>query len=274
KNGYTFLYWAKGLELSKRILGFDAELTYIPTENDNIVIAVYEKADGTGEVAKAEFYSGNGQLVATLGEGEKAPVLPEIPGRDATHWENRAGVKLDAGEDVTLAGGGTEIWVAQYDAAVKKVSVTAKDATGAREYAYGERVTLEADIPEGKTFRYWKKTLSDDEEEIVGFNSTTYYFYAWEDCTVEAVCGDALPVYTGNAMKILIDTFGNNSVMAEFIGFGDVTILEKGISLDGTDFAMTSDKMQFTLSDIGSAAAKGYAIIKEGETVYRIEDGE
>ncbi len=268
KDGYEFLYWVKGAATDKKIVSFDAEFDYSPSYGGHILIAVYDRADAA-QTAKVEFYNANGQLVESFTENGTAPEIPGMPGLTASHWQNTDDVELGAGEAFTVTDG-TVIWVAQYAEDESDIVVTAVGANGGGTFNYGDPVTLTANG--SGNLRWWTKTTGD-KTEIVGFGSDTYSFYAWETCTVTAVYGDA-PVYTGNAMKILIDTFDTNSVMAEFLGFGNAKVLEKGIMFGTQKIAMTTDNMQFTVVNNSGYDAKGYAIIEEGGIAYEIIDGE
>ena len=283
KDGYTFLYWAKALEANKKIVSLAAEFNYKPAANEsNILIAVYKKTSASETSDTAEFYNANGQLLYTTAEDSidennvtvedgilTIPALPTMAGYStATHWQlygDEEAVQYGADVD-TVELSGTMIFVASYpEAPTKTVEVNGKSV------AYGTPVTFTADPSKG-ALKWWIKKVNG-VDEIVSIEDT-YSFLAWEDCTVTGVYGEAKPVYTGQKMKIIIDTFDIDGIMAEFIGFENASVVEKGIMYNNKKISMTTDKPQFTVSgDTGTF--KGYAIIKVAENQFKeIIDGE
>ena len=73
--------------------------------------------------------------------------------------------------------------------------------------------------------------------------------------------------------KIIIDIFGDNSIMAEFIGFGK-NVVEKGIMFNDNKIAMTSPGNQFTITADKNGIYKGYAIVKDDGGYTLVTDGE
>ncbi len=283
KDGYTFLYWAKALEANKKIVSLAAEFNYKPAANEsNILIAVYKKTSASETSDTAEFYNANGQLLYTTEEDSidennvtvedgilTIPALPTMAGYStATHWQlygDEEAVQYGADVD-TVELSGTMIFVASYpEAPTKTVEVNGKSV------AYGTPVTFTADPSKG-ALKWWIKEVNG-VDEIVSIEDT-YSFLAWENCTVTGVYGEAKPVYTGQKMKIIIDTFDIDGIMAEFIGFENASVVEKGIMYNNKKISMTTDKPQFTVSgDTGTF--KGYAIIKVAENQFKeIIDGE
>ncbi|MBQ2839844.1 MAG: hypothetical protein IJE70_00680 [Oscillospiraceae bacterium] len=283
KDGYTFLYWAKALEANKKIVSLAAEFNYKPAANEsNILIAVYKKTSASETSDTAEFYNANGQLLYTTAEDSidennvtvedgilTIPALPTMAGYStATHWQlygDEEAVQYGADVD-TVELSGTMIFVASYpEAPTKTVEVNGKSV------AYGTPVTFTADPSKG-ALKWWIKEVNG-VDEIVSIEDT-YSFLAWENCTVTGVYGEAKPVYTGQKMKIIIDTFDIDGIMAEFIGFENASVVEKGIMYNNKKISMTTDKPQFTVSgDTGTF--KGYAIIKVAENQFKeIIDGE
>ncbi|MBE6965495.1 MAG: hypothetical protein E7441_05610 [Ruminococcaceae bacterium] len=278
KNGDAqFLYWAKGLSAYKKIVSYENEFYYTPAGGDNnILIAVYDEADGTSN--KAEFYNANGQLIKLITDetvDKKVPDLPSMAGyNNASSWKQYNGETVaNAGENIEPSG--TMIFVAQYESEKPlNVTVTVEHGNGTATVPYGEVVTCTPDASKGE-LKWWKKEING-VSEIVSIDET-YSFRAWETCTVTAEYDTKKPVYTGSKMKIIIDSFkvGNteNGVMAEFIGFGADTV-EKGIIYNGMKIAMTKPGTQFTVTGELNDTFKGYAIVKNGTTYNLIVDGE
>ncbi len=277
KNGDAqFLYWAKGLSLNKKIVSYENEFYYTPAGGDNnILIAVYDEADGTSN--KAEFYNANGQLIKLITNesvDKAVPPLPSMAGYNtASSWKQYNGdTEVTVGSE--LEPEGTMIFVAQYESEKPiNVTVTVENGNGTATVPYGEEVTCTADASKGQ-LKWWKKEVNG-VSEIVSIDET-YSFLAWENCTVTAEYADEKPAYTGNKMKIIIDTFtaGNEkAVMAEFIGFDDNTV-EKGIMIGTNKIAMTKPGNQFTVTGNVGDTFKGYAIVKDGEEFNLIVDGE
>ncbi|MBQ7119318.1 MAG: Ig-like domain-containing protein [Oscillospiraceae bacterium] len=258
EEGYKFLYWAKGLSTDKKqIVSYNESYSFIPTVENTYLIAVYEAVNGENEVNKAEFYNANGQLIATLTADGKAPALPEMAGYNAAEGWALYGTNdvIAAGDSVEVSG--VKVYVAKFGDA-KTVEVNGN------EVSYGDKVSFTAAPGVGEIFKAWKK------DGVIVSTAETYSFYAWEDCTVEAVYVTEDFTFTGIARKILIDTFAagdETAVMAEFIGFEGA--VEKGIMLGTKRFAMTTDASQFTIvNDEDANEIKGYAIFKDGTIVY------
>ncbi len=251
KAGAKFLYWAKGLSAQKRILiGKTNVLTnYVPdSEYANYLIPVYEN-----EVSGTEFYNANGQL------------LPDATMNDRPYM---AGYGESSGWNKY---GDTNIYVAEYNNKTQPddVDVTVVNGSGTAKVPYGEPVTCKADDTKG-TFQWWEKDVNGTSE-IVSINKE-YSFLAYEDCTVTAVYGTAVTA-PANPAKIIIDTFGENSIMAEFIGITNA--VEKGIMLGTQKIAMTAPGNQFTVTADKNGTYKGYAIVGNVDDGYTlITDGE
>jgi len=252
----AFLYWAKGMETKKRIISFNNIITdYVPAEEGrNYLIAVYE--GDIEDTTTPEYYNLNGQLIA---KANTEPAYPSIPGLGtAEGWEPCGG----------------NIFVAKYASTTRKaVIITAGDncTLDKDAYAYGDLVTCTA-TGEGK-FKCWKKN-----GEIVSVDEA-YSFNVWEDCNVEAVYENY--TYNGSNMNILIDSFtvdaGVTGVMAEFIGFENEDVIEKGIKF--TDSKNNEIKIPMTttanqLAVIADAGKyEGYAILRSGNAYQMITDG-
>jgi len=263
-NGNAFLCWIKGMETkdNKQIISFEKKLTYYPeTTGVNYLIAVYDDYAPT----TAEFYNRNGQLITT----ETQPESVSMAGYGSTTNWNQYGT--------------TNIYVAKYDSE-DPVAVTVTVNGTETTYKYGDEVKCTS---AATNFRYWTKTVNG-VKEIVSTNAE-YVFNAWEDCTVEAVCGGDEISLTNDMRKIILGNYtaGDESViMAEFIGFDDA--VEKGIEITTSTYgsawsyatqriAMTSNKTQFAIAnDSGSAkSVTGYAIVKDGNGGYiEVTDGE
>ncbi|MBR2180760.1 MAG: hypothetical protein IJ949_02595, partial [Oscillospiraceae bacterium] len=214
------------------------------------------------------------KLIKADSEDKAVPALPSMAGYDsALSWKQYNGdAEVTVGSDITPEG--TMIFVAQYESEKPiNVTVTVKGGNGTATVPYGEVVTCTPNTSEGE-LKWWKKEING-VSEIVSIDET-YSFRAWETCTVTAEYADAKPEYTGNKMKIILDTFNAGSekaVMAEFIGFDDNTV-EKGIMLGTTKIAMTKPGNQFTVTGEVDDTFKGYAIVKDGETYNLIVDGQ
>ncbi len=261
-EGYTFLYWAKGLSNAKKLVSTNKSYTYTPAEGNNILVAVYAKNDTN----VAEFYNANKQLVKAIkGESVEAPAYPEMAGyAPATAWVDAAtGEEYAAGATIPVSG--RKIFVAKVGA-VKSVNVNGTD------YDYGELVTLTATEQAGKEFKGWKKDVNGTEEFVS--TSETYTFYAYETCTVEEVWEDSVS-YSGSVAKIVLDTFevdGKTAIMAEFIGMANT--IEKGILFGTRKIPMSGNGSQFSLIADAEGTYKGYAIVNNGDGTYtEIIDG-
>ncbi|MBQ6698076.1 MAG: hypothetical protein IJP38_06960 [Oscillospiraceae bacterium] len=259
----TFLYWVKGLDGgAKRVVSREQSFVYTPAGNVvNYLIAVYEKNGAT--TPKAEFYNANGLLYKTVEEASgTTPELPSMAGYGtAKHWVAKDGTTYAGNAPITVSE--TMMLVAEYDDPTEDITVTTDENCTTnkpgKKYAYGEKVICTPTENGTGTFYAWTKG-----GEIVSTDPEKYEFYAWEDCTVNAVYKEHTPI-TSVARKIIIDVFGNN-VMAEFIGFGDA--VEKGIILDNTKITMTSKKSQFTVELGEATSAKGYAVVKNTDGTY------
>ncbi|MBQ2743832.1 MAG: hypothetical protein IJF32_13665, partial [Oscillospiraceae bacterium] len=271
---YSFLYWARGAVTgnpNKKVLSTEASFSYMPSEGNNILIAVYEEP---GAEKSEAFYNYNGQLLADLNtENGKLPTLPSMAGFEAPakKWvQLGTNAEFDAGADVSGISGG-KVFMAKYDAPISNIEITVNGV--ADTYSYGDTVTCTPSAPEGKVFMYWTKTVGGAQEAEIVSMEENYSFSAWESCTVTAVYGDKVPSLAKAMRKIVIGTFAagsENAIMAEFIGFDDA--LEKGIMLGEQKLAMTTDKTQFTVinDDTGAASVVGYAIVSDGNGGYSI----
>ncbi len=264
KDGYTFLYWAKGASNQKNIITFQNKMAYKPSEGANYVIAVYKK-DGADEgTTRAEFYNANGQFIEVVGADGKAPKYPSMAGFGVAGGWQLYGTDEIYGYDeeiADMAGTANKILVAKYDEEPVKVIVNGE------EYAYGELVRMPA-LDSSKIFKGWKKN-----GELVSADKD-YTFKAWENATVEAVYAESPIAYSGKFMKIILDTFeaGNETaVMAEFFGFEDV--LEKGIMVNGIKIPMRGDTTQFTILADVDGEYIGYAILRDGDGFIEVTDG-
>lgn len=252
-NGYTFRYWAKGLESKdrKRIVSFVNEFTYTPSNENNYLIAVYDKAGTTP--ATTEYYNANGQRIAWK-EGDPMPYMAGYG--EASGWKEAIyGIKEAIyGEPI-------------------KYDITIGDAEPVK-FAWGEPVPCVAEKRDGYVFWGWKKTVNNVDAGIVSTDAN-YTFYAWEDCNITPVYKEAAPVFGGEKRRIILGTFtlgGKNAVMAEFFGFDEA--LERGITISGTDYAMTNKNAdQFTIvDDDNKGNISGYAILADGtKLIYNLK---
>ncbi len=274
---YNFLYWAKGLTTgsNKLTLSTSESFDYMPQDGNNVLIAVYEEANAVEETAT--FYNANGQLLTDIEfAGSTLPALPSMAGytAPATAWVQLGNdAELKAEDPVPETG--DKIFMAKYDDADKKsgISVTvngaSSDSTATGTYAYGKEIICNADTTKAETFMYWTKTVGGTKNapEVVSMDES-YSFYAWEDCEVTAVYGEAKPALAKDVRKIIISSVaaGNeNAIMAEFIGFGNA--LEKGVMVNGRKIAMTTTDNQFTV--VTDDAVTGYAIVSDGNGGYK-----
>ncbi len=272
-EGYTFLYWAKGVTNEKQIIPGETVSIY-PTVGKTYLIAVYEPISGTTG-NKVEFYNYNGQLLTDVKiDDGKMPELPSMTGYGkADHWvhygtDNIYAAEADASAFVT----GTHIFVAQYAPLGENIEVTVKNGSGEGTYKFGDTVKCIATGDGDKVFKWWTKTVNG-KEEVVSLDQT-YTFKAWETCTVTAVYGDKAPTYVGDTMRIIIGSLdvggiSDKAVMAEFVGLDRA--VEKGIMLGTQKIAMSSNDNQFTvindIENISETDIKGYAILANGTLI-------
>jgi len=268
--GYNFLYWKKGVTTKKDVITYKAtDFVYAPTAGENnIVIAVYEKV-GESTANKAEFYNANGQFI-TATDGSFPTEIPSMAGYgDAIGWKC-----YTDGETYELDGSvepsGIMLFVADYEDTLDTVKVNGTDVP------YGTEISFTAAPNEGKVFKCWKRTDKEGNEEIVSIEEN-YKFRAYEDCTIEEVDADSAVVLPANTRKIVLDTFSAGTataLMAEFIGFKNDTIVEKGIMFGNNRIAMKSTGTQFTIIPDETGTYKGYAIIKNADNSFSlITDG-
>lgn len=268
-NGYNFLYWKKGLTDKKDVITYKpTDFVYAPTAGENnYVIAVYEKI-GESTANKAEFYNANGQFIAST-NGTFPTEIPSMAGYgDATRWRC-----YTDGETYGLTGSvtpsGIMLFVADYEDTLDTVKVNGDDVP------YSTEVSFTAAPEEGKVFKCWKRTDKDGNEEIVSIEEN-YKFCAYEDCTIEEVDADSDVVLPANTRKIVLDTFRTGTataLMAEFIGFKNDTVVEKGIMFENNRIAMKSTGTQFTIIPDENGTYKGYAIIETDDGYTLITDG-
>ncbi len=288
-GSYTFLYWVKGLDGgAKKIISRERNFTYSASGTGaNYLIAVYEK-DGATE-GKAEFYNANGQRIQAVEASEEVTTvtIPEIPSiagfNAATQWGCTDGKMYNPGDVVPISG--TMQFVPVYGDQTRgtvsggQTNSATEPTNGATwtssqlSYKYAKEGTFTPIVPEGKKFKAWQKdgqivSLGDDE-------NNTYSFMVWTDCELEALFADKDEeiIYNGPTCKIFVDEFSGNKIMAEFIGFGNDTVVEKGIiltnSTGATEIAMTTTSTQFTVeNNIGAISAAGYAIVKNSDGTF------
>ncbi len=245
-EGYSFLYWTKGLQnyASKRIVSVSETVTFKPEIGGNYLIAVYGKNGDNGQEAK--YYNANGQLL----ENSNTPSMPGY------------------GEFKEWVDCGNNIFMADYEC-VNTYDITIKNDSSFKEKLtrnYGEEVTVTAPARASdgyRVFAYWEKG-EGNATEIVSFDKA-YTFYAFEDCTVNAVYKEYAPLVT-TLRKIILTNIGGSNYMAEFIGFGDA--IEKGIKVGDNKIAMTTNKTQFTIDAEKETDVKGYAVDSEGDVYY------
>lgn len=279
-EGYKFLYWKKGVTTKKDVITYEPTgFVYAPTAGEkNIVIAVYEKI-GEQAANKAEFYNANGQFIEAT-DGSFPEDIPSLVGYgDATGWKCYTDGKTYGLSD-SVTPNGTMLFVADYKDTPDIVDVTVNKGYGDNHTAtVGTKITCNpVTAPEGQVFRYWTKTNVNGKTEIVSIDET-YTFYAYETCTVTANFADVNKYeYNGNIRKIILDTFTTGSataLMAEFIGFKNDNVVEKGIMLDNNRIAMKSTGTQFTIIPDEKGTYMGYAIVKNDDNSFSlITDGE
>ena len=262
KEGYEFLYWAKGLGDKKQIISYSKNLSFRPSEGANYVIAVYVKEGATE--TRAEFYNANGSLIAVVGADGNAPAYPSMAGFGrAGGWQLYGTDEVyGADEEIAdMAGSGNMILVAKYGEEPETVIVNGE------EYKYGETVRMPA-VDSSKIFKGWKRN-----GELVSADKS-YTFKAWENATVEAIYAESTPAFAGKFMKIVIDAFNagdDKAVMAEFIGLEGA--IEKGVKIGNKKISMKSGDKQFSiLADIEGEYI-GYAILRDGDGFIEITDG-
>lgn len=275
KAGYEFLYWAKGIGNTRKVVSENAEYKFKAVSGGTWLTAVYKNKASTD--VSVVFYNGNGEEVSRQlveqGNQITMPALPTLRGHEAsTGWAigNREELYA-AGDDVT-ATGSQMLFVAQFNDPSKSISVKVNGADYGT-YAYGDKVTVTATERENgngdNVFVYWKKG-----DEIVSFDKT-YSFLASDNCELTA-CYNAYRPITDALKKIVISGSGQN-IMAEFIGLGDA--VEKGIIFDENSaenitfsnathkITMTQDGNQLAaVADIGTYI--GYAILADGNVIY------
>ncbi len=282
KEGYTFLYWAKGIGKNRKIVSYDEQISFKAASGGTWLMAVYKDAESSED--SVAFYNANGERLNLTLDGNKLPSLPSMTGYDAaTHWALPGDSKEYApGEEITVSGEMT--FVAQYDKAVNvnveytpsdvEISggfvMTDADGEATTTEAFGNTVTVKARPrnAEGKVFAYWTKN-----GEVVSF-SEEYSFVLTNEATLSAVYADYKPSLTDSFRSIILTNSGKN-VFAEFIGLSDA--IEKGILFGGTSYEtainkspMTTDKNQFVIeNDLDNTpAAMGYAILSDGSVIY------
>lgn len=275
KAGYEFLYWAKGIGNTRKVVSENAEYKFKAVSGGTWLTAVYKNKASTD--VSVVFYNGNGEEVSRQlveqGSQITMPALPTLRGHEAsTGWAigNRKELYA-AGDDVT-ATGSQMLFVAQFNDPSKSISVKVNGADYGT-YAYGDKVTVTATERENgngdNVFVYWKKG-----DEIVSFDKT-YSFLASENCELTA-CYNAYRPITDALKKIVISGSGQN-IMVEFIGLADA--VEKGIIFDENSaenitfsnathkITMTQDGNQLAaVADIGTYI--GYAILADGNVIY------
>jgi len=269
---YTFLYWAKGMTMDKKqVVSKAASFDYLPREGANYLIAVYGEDDAEAD-NKTEFYNANGQLLTDVTvSGGVMPGYPSMAGfGKARAWALRNAdgsyIEYEEGDEAPASG----MFMAVYDDLEKDIKITVNGSS--KYYKYGDAVPCVSDAAD---FMYWTKTVNG-VREIVS-TMPEYTFNAWEDCVVEAVCGDEKISLAKSMRRIILGTYKSGDasiVIAEFIGFDDA--LEKGIMFDAQQIAMSSKNSQFAVTnDTGKAVnVTGYAIIGTSGNLKKITDGE
>lgn len=277
EDGYTFLYWSRGLTsgTNGKIVSFEPTITPKGFVGENsFYIAVYESVSGS-QTPVARFYNMNGELVANLkaeNGSVTAPALPSLPGYGkAMNWSTNGKDSFTANESLTITK--DIVYVAQYGEP-EQYTITVNGVEGT--YLYGDRVRASATERKNGTgfevFNYWTKTVGE-ETEIVSFDND-YTFYAYEDCTLTPVYNAYKPGLAEKFYKIMLKTIttkGENVLMAEFIGFDSASVLEKGVVFGNT----VSDKRLPMMSDATQLAiitdetpTTGYAILSDGTVIY------
>lgn len=272
-TGYTFKYWA----LASRAVTDSEELTFKAASNVCYKAVYIKDNDDTKSVV--EFYNANGDIISgrivNIGDTVEVPALPSLAGYGtATAW-----LRNGVGDDVTgsvIAQHRRMMFVAKYESETPSeevsIAVTNADIDGAAA-KYAEKVSFTAPLRSAsdptKEFNYWTRN-----GVIVSFDRT-YSFYAYEDCTLEAVYKEFVPAATA-LRKIIISNAksvgSDKGYVAEFIGFGS-EVVERGILFgSGTPTVdsytakavMKTDTTQFSAHYDAGFAARAYAIIFEG----------
>ena len=273
KDGYEFLYWAKGIGSKRKAVSDSREYSFRALSGGTWLTAVYKNI--SSEKVSVVFYNGNGEEVerrmVDSGSEIAVPDLPSLRGYEASvGWALDDSQKLYQPGESIAAKGSQMLFVAQFDDPVAgKISVKVNGSDYGK-YAYGEKVSVNATERENgngsKVFVYWKK-----DGEIVSFNKE-YSFLASEDCELEA-CYESYKPMTEELRKIIINSDGNQ-LMAEFIGVDSA--VEKGIIFGGLTFATATHKIAMTQSgnqlsavdDVESDTYIGYAILSDGTVIY------
>lgn len=269
-SGYTFKYWA----LASRAVTDSEELTFKAASNVCYKAVYIKNNDDTKTVV--EFYNANGDIVLSkivnFGDTVEVPALPSLAGYGTAVAWLRNGV----GDEITgsvIAQYRRMMFVAKYASEEPTEDINISVANGnieGKTAKYAEKVMFTAPLRSGSDeFNYWTRN-----GVIVSFNRT-YSFYAYEDCTLEAVYKEFVPA-TNELRKIIISNAknvgGDVAYTAEFIGFGS-EVVERGILFgSGTPTVdsctakavMKTDATQFSAHYDAGFAARAYAIIFEG----------
>jgi len=267
-TGYKFSHWAVGangmVASESREYTFNAgsstRLTaiYVPTAKAETTTVVYYAADGSEE-SRTSVASGS---EITL------PALPQVIGGTSSNWKGTDGKTYAANEKVTVSGS-LAAFVADF--AANTYTVTANGTISNANPAYGEKVTITAaareNITSGNSFNYWQ----NESGEIVSFDRS-YSFYAYRNCEYTAVYKQFEPI-SKTLRKIILNKDGLQ-LMAEFIGFDNTSVVERGI-LFGTNLSnfsakavMKTDAKQFAVYNDTGATATAYAVLSDGTVVY------
>ncbi len=147
-EGYTFLYWAKGIGENKRFVSSSKEYTFKPTAGRNVLTAIYRKADS--EKTVVVFYNGNGEEVSrrlyNAGDEITVPETPAMAGfGDSSAW-TLSGKNVDyVKDDKVKAEGSTMSFVAKYGDVIN-VTVTTNGTASDANPKYGDDVTVTATL--------------------------------------------------------------------------------------------------------------------------------
>ena len=272
KEGYDFLYWAKGIGANRKAVSEDAEYTFKATSGGTWLTAVYK--DKASNQIPVVFYNGNGEEVGRrlvdAGSEIAMPSLPSLRGHEPSiGWALGNANALYQPDDTVIASGSRMLFVAQFNDPAADTITVKVNGKEYDKFAYGEKVTVTATERENgsgaKVFVYWKK-----DGEIVSFDKT-YSFLADADCELEA-CYESYKPITEALRKIIIKADGQN-LIAEFIGID--TAVEKGIIFGGENFGEATHKIAMKqsgnhLSAINDDSLEyiGYAILSDGLVVY------